>query len=48
MLKAIHAQVSKKTAQETAKAVAEELRSMKLKAAAKKVKDGVEDAFLSG
>ena len=37
MLKAIHAQESKKAAREKAKAVVEELRSMKLKEAAKKV-----------
>ena len=35
MLKAIHAQESKKTAREKAKTVVEELRSMKLKEAAK-------------
>lgn len=40
MLKAIHAQESKKSAREKAKAVVEELRSMKLKEAAKKVEDG--------
>ena len=42
MLKAIHAQESKKAAREKAKAVVEELHSMKLKEAAKKVEDGIE------
>ena len=37
MLKAIHAQESKKAARDKARAVVEELRSMKLKEAAKKV-----------
>ena len=41
MLKAIHAQESKKAAREKAKAVVEQLRSMKLKEAAKKVEDGL-------
>ena len=41
MLKAIHAQESKRDAREKAKAVVEELRSMKLKEAAKKVEDNV-------
>ena len=45
MLKAIHAQESKKAAQEKAKAVVEELRSMKLKEAAKKVEDGIEETL---
>ena len=45
MLKAIHAQKSKKAAREKAKAVVEELRSMKLKEAAKKVGDGIEEAL---
>ena len=39
MLKAIHAQESKKAAREKARAVVEELRSIKLKEAAKKVED---------
>ena len=43
MLKAIHAQESKRAACEKAKAVVEELRSMKLKEAAKKVEDSVEE-----
>ena len=45
MLKAIHAQESKKAAREKAVAVAEELRSMKLKEAAKKVEDGIEETL---
>ncbi len=40
MLKAIHAQESKKAAREKAKAVVAELKDMKLKEAAKKVEDG--------
>ena len=45
MLKAIHAQESKRAAREKAKTVVEELRSMKLKEAAKKVEDGVEETL---
>ena len=45
MLKAIHAQESKKAAREKAKAVVEQLRSMKLKEATKKVEDGIEEAL---
>ena len=45
MLKAIHAQESKKAARQKAKAVAEELRAMKLKEAAKKVEDGIEETL---
>ena len=45
MLKAIHAQEIKKAAREKAKAVVEELRSMKLKEAAKKVEDGIEETL---
>ena len=45
MLKAIHAQESKKSAQEKAKAVVEELSSMKLKGAAKKVENGIEETL---
>lgn len=45
MLKAIHAQESKKAAREKARAVVEELRSMKLKEAAKKVEDGIEETL---
>ena len=41
MLKTIHAQESKKAACEKAKAVVEELRSMKLEEAAKKIEDGI-------
>ena len=42
---AIHAQESKKAAREKAKAVVEELRSMKLKESAKKVEDGIEETL---
>ena len=42
---AIHAQESKKAAREKAKAVVEQLRSMKLKEAAKKVEDGIEETL---
>ena len=45
MLGAIHAQESKKAAREKAKAVVEQLRSMKLKEAAKKVEDGIEETL---
>ena len=45
MLKAIHTQESKKAAREKAKAVAEELRGMKLKEAAKKVEDSIEETL---
>ena len=45
MLKAIHAQESKKAAREKAKTVVEELRSMKLKEAAKKVENGIEETL---
>ena len=44
-LKAIHAQESKKAAREKAQAVVEELRSMKLKEAAKKVEDSIEETL---
>ena len=40
MLKAIHAQESKKASREKAKAVVAQLREMKLKEAARKVEDG--------
>ena len=43
MLKAIHTQESKKAARQKAKAVVGEPRSMKLKEAAKKVEDGIEE-----
>ena len=46
MLKTIHAQESKRAAREKAKAVVEEeLRAMKLKEAAKKVEDGIEETL---
>ena len=45
MLKAIHAQESKKAAREKAKAVVAELKEMKLKEAAKKVEDSVEETL---
>jgi len=45
MLKAVHAQESKKASREKAKAVVAELRAMKLKEAAKKVEDGIEETL---
>ena len=45
MLKAIHAQESKKASREKAKAVVAELRAMNLKEAAKKVEDGIEETL---
>ena len=45
MLKAIHAQESKKAAREKAKIVIAELKSMKLKEAAKKVEEGIEETM---
>ena len=45
MLKAIHAQESKKAAREKAEAVVVELRSMKLKETAKKVENGIEETL---
>ena len=45
MLKAIHAPESKKTSREKAKAVVAELCAMKLKEAAKKVEDGIEETL---
>ena len=45
MLKAIHAQENKKTAREKAKAVAADLRAMKLSEAAKKVESGIEETL---
>ena len=45
MLKAIHAQESKKAAREKARAVAEELTVMKLREAAKKVEDSIEETL---
>ena len=45
MLKAIHAQESKKAARDKAKAVIAELRAMKLPEAAKKVEAGIEETL---
>lgn len=45
MLKAIHAQESKKAAREKTKAVVAELHAMKLKEAAKKIEDSVEETL---
>lgn len=45
MLKAIHAQESKKASREKARAVVAELKAMKLKEAAKKVEDGFEETL---
>ena len=45
MLKAIHAQESKRSAREKAKAVVAELRGIKLKEAAKKVEDSIEETL---
>ena len=45
MLKAIHAQESKRAAREKARTVVEELHSMKLKEAAEKLEDGIEEAL---
>ena len=45
MLKAIHAQESKKAAWEKAESVVEKLRTMKLSEAAKKVEDGIEETL---
>lgn len=45
MLKAIHAQESKKAAREKARAVIAELREMKLKEAAKKVEAGIKETL---
>ena len=45
MLKAIHAQESKKAAREKARQVAEELREMKLGKAAQKVEDSMEETL---
>ena len=45
MLKAIHAQESKNAARDKAKAVIQELRTMKLPEAAKKVADGIEETL---
>lgn len=45
MLKAIHAQESKEATRKKAKDVIEQLRAMKLKEAAKKVEDGIEETL---
>ncbi len=45
MLKAIHAQESKKAAREKAKTIVEELRAMKLKETARKVEDGIKETL---
>ena len=45
MLKAIHAQESKKAAREKTKAVVAELKELKLKEAAKKVEEGIEETL---
>ena len=45
MLKAIHAQESKKASREKAEPVIAQLREMKLKEAARKVQDGVEETL---
>ena len=45
MLKVIHAQERKKASREKAKAVVAELRAMKLKEAARKAEDGIEEAL---
>ncbi|MDY4171535.1 MAG: transposase, partial [Evtepia sp.] len=46
MLKAIHVQESKKAAREKVKAVVAERKAMKLKGAAKKVEDSVEETLI--
>ena len=45
ILKALHAQESKRATREKAKAVVKELRSIKLKDAAKKVENGIEETL---
>ena len=45
MLEVIHAQESKRAAREKAKTVVEELRLMKLKEAARRVEDGIEETL---
>ena len=45
MLKAIHAQESKEAARKKSRDVVEQLRAMKLKEAAKKVEDGIEETL---
>ena len=46
MLKAIHAKEDKAAAREKAKAVTQKLRDMKLKEAAKKVEDSIEETLI--
>ena len=45
MLKAIHAQETREAAREKAQAVVQKLREMRLKEAAKKVEDGIEETL---
>lgn len=45
MLKAIHAQECRVSAQEKAKQVAQKIREMKLSAAAKKLEDGIDETL---
>ena len=45
MLKAIHAQENKKAAREKAKTVVADLKAMKLKEAARKVENGIEETL---
>ena len=45
MLKAIHAQESKNASREKARAVVAEQRAMKLREAAKKAEDGIEETL---
>ncbi|SMC80546.1 Transposase (or an inactivated derivative) [Oscillospiraceae bacterium] len=45
MLKAIHAQENKEAARQKAKAVAQNLRDMKLQAAAKKIEEGIDETL---
>ena len=45
MLKAIHAQETREAAREKAQAVVQKLRGMRLKEAAKKVEDGIEETL---
>ena len=45
MLKAIHAQESKRAAREKARIVAKELRELKLKEAAKKIEDSIDETL---
>ncbi len=45
MLKAIHAQENKEAARQKAALVAEKLLKMKLRSAAKKVEDGIEETL---